>query len=231
VGQPGCSPILIIGFIETDNPEAIRKAVLALQQEVARDPYFHSVPSIRKTAVALHAKDDTPEVRYLFFKALEALPFDAQFVVARKIERVFRNDFQARESEFYDHLMSALFQNVLHRREHNHIYFAKRGSRSRQAPLYEAVKRGVVRCEETWKTKVTASYDVQAQVPSGEPCLSVIDYLNWSVYRAFTTGEMRYYKSVEDKVNLLVDLYDTASYPGSWYSRRNPFDTKKITPL
>jgi len=55
--------------------------------------------------------------------------------------------------------------------------------------------------------------------------------MNWAVYRAFTRGEMRYYRVVEEKVGLLVDLYDTAKYPNSWYSRKNPFDINKITPL
>lgn len=79
--------------------------------------------------------DDLPEIRYRFFKLLATLDFQAQFVVARKIERVFRSSFLAREHAFYDHLVSHLFQNVLHRYQHNLVYFAKRGSRDRQAPL------------------------------------------------------------------------------------------------
>ena len=55
--------------------------------------------------------------------------------------------------------------------------------------------------------------------------------MNWAVYRAFTRGEMRYFRVVEEKVKLLVDLYDTANYPQNWYSRRSPFDTTKVTPL
>jgi hypothetical protein len=59
----------------------------------------------------------------------------------------------------------------------------------------------------------------------------VIDYVNWAVYRAYTRGEMRFYKVIEDKVSLLVDLYDAAKHPDNWYNRRNPFDVEKITPL
>jgi len=231
VGQPGCSPILILGLIETQDPEPIRRAVLELQREVVQDPYFQDVPSIKKTAIAFHAKDDLPEIRYRFFKLLTTLDFQAQFIVARKIERVFRNSFQAKESIFYDHLVSHLFQNLLHRYEHNFIYFAKRGSRDRQAPLSRAIQRGIERFEEKWDTRVTTTFKVQAQTPKGEPCLSVIDYMNWAVYRAFTRGEMRYYRVVEDKVSLLVDLYDITKYPHNWYTRKNPFDIKKITPL
>jgi hypothetical protein len=231
VGQPGCSPILILGLIETQDPAPIRTAVLELQQEVVHDPYLQDFPSIAKTAVAFHAKDDVPEIRYRFFTLLRSLDFKAQFVVARKLERVFRNSFEAKEAAFYDHLVSLLFQNLLHRYDHNLIYFSKRGSRSRQRPLSTAIRRGIDRFERKRGTRVQTTFDVQAQTPKGEPCLSVIDYMNWAVYRAFTTGEMRYYRTVEDKVGLLVDLYDTQNYPNNWYSKRNPFAVNKITPL
>lgn len=231
VGQPGCSPILILGFVETCSPQPLRQAILSLQKEVTRDPYFQGVPSLTKTAIAFHAKDDLPEIRHLFFQLLGTMDFRAQFIVARKIERVFRNSFEAQESAFYDHLITLLFENVIHRYEHNTIYFAKRGSRDRQEPLLQAIQQGVNRFEQKWDYKVTTKLKVQAQTPCGEPCLSIADYMNWAVYRAFTRGEMRFYKAVEEKVSLLVDLYDTNRYPENWYSRRNPFDVTKITPL
>ena len=106
VGSAGCSPILILGFIETQSPQLLRRSILALQHNIVTDPYFQEFPSIAKTAVAFHAKDDIPEVRYQVFKYLANLEFRAQFVVARKIERVFRNSCNAREDEFYDHLIT-----------------------------------------------------------------------------------------------------------------------------
>ncbi len=231
VGQPGCSPILLLGFIETRQPHILRQSVLALQQEIVNDPYFQGVPSLRKTAIAFHAKDDVSEIRYRVYKLLSTLDFKAQFIVARKIERVFRNSFQASQTEFYDHLVSQLFERVLHRYQTNHIYFAKRGSRERQIPLSNAIEQGISRFEQQWEAEVATTITIQAHRPRGEPCLSVIDYMNWAIYRAFTRGEMRYYNTVADKVSLLVDLYDTKSYPNNWYNRRNPFDVKKITPL
>ncbi len=231
VGQEGCSPILVLGFVETQQPELVRQALLHLQQEIVSDPYFEGVPSLTKTGVAFHAKDDLPEIRYRVFKLLAELDLKAQFVVARKIEKVFRNSFHAKENEFYDHLVAQLFTNTLHRFEINDIYFAKRGSRARQAPLLEAIQRGVRNFEQQWQTQITSRVTVQAQTPQGEPCLSAIDYLNWAVYRAFTRGEMRYFRQIEAKVSLLVDLYDTDHYPRNWYNKRNSFDVNKITPL
>ncbi len=195
------------------------------------DSYFRTIPSLRKTAVAFHAKDDVPEIRYLFFKMIATLPVTTQFIVARKIERVFRSSFHAEENLFYDHLVTRLFENVLRRHQSNLIYFAKRGSRDRQVPLSQAIESSVNQFEDKWKTAITSTYQVQAQSPRGEPCLSVIDYMNWAVYRAFTGGDMRFFRAVEERVSLLVDLYDIDKYPGNWYNRRNPFDIQKITPL
>ncbi len=231
VGVGGCSKLLILGFIETADPEPMRASLRILQTQLITDPYFADVPSLKKTGVAFHAKDDLPEIRYEVFKLLAQFNFKAQFVVARKIESVFRNEFQAQENRFYDHLVAQLFQNCLHRSTENRIYFAKRGSRQRQAPLAAAIRHGIGRFEAKWNTSVTTTYTVQAQSPSGEPCLSICDYLNWAVQRGYTRGEMRYYKYVEDKVSLIADIYDGAKYPKNWYNRRNPFHISKITPL
>lgn len=149
----------------------------------------------------------------------------------RWIERVFQSTFHGQENRFYDHLVSLLFENVVHRYTRNLIYFAKRGSSNRQAPLVAAIRAGVKRSEAKYQTTIQTQFNVSAQTPVGEPCLQIADYMNWAVYRAFVKREMRYYKFVEEKVSLLVDLYDTDKYPKNWYNRNNPFDVQKISPL
>jgi hypothetical protein len=119
----------------------------------------------------------------------------------------------------------------LHRFQRNHIFIAARGSKNREQPLTEAVSRGTKRFEEKWNTHVHTYSEVQIHDPSGEPCLSVIDYMNWAVYRAFTRGEMGYFDTVRDRVSLLVDHYDTRNYGKNWYSKKNPFQIEKATPL
>lgn len=131
VGSEGCSPILIMGFIETQTPETLRKELSVLRKEILDDPYFSGIPSLEKTKISFHAKDDCPEVRQAVFRKLRELEFKAQFVVARKIERVFRKTFNSEPTKFYDHLIIKLFENVLHRFNNNKIYFAKRGSKTR----------------------------------------------------------------------------------------------------
>lgn len=143
VGQDGCSPILILGFIEVDDPHPMRVALADLHKELAENPYLDGIPSMKKTNLAFHAKDDCPEVRQAVYGLLRTLNFKAQFIVARKKERVFQSTFHGKEDRFYDHLVTRLFQNVLHRHTENHIYFSKRGSSTRQQPLENAIRTGV----------------------------------------------------------------------------------------
>ncbi|UCE65093.1 MAG: DUF3800 domain-containing protein [Candidatus Zixiibacteriota bacterium] len=235
VGKGGCSPVLIMGFIETLNPTIIRKELVGLRKEIADDPYLSGIPSMDKTKIAFHAKDDCPEVRLAVFRKLRQLEFKAQFIVARKNEDIFRNKFNCEDNQFYDHLITTLFQNVLHRYKISKIYFSKRGSRDRQKPLLNAINGAILRFEKKWKTSIAKDikFSVNAQIPSDETCLQVIDYMNWAVYRAFVNKEMRFYRTVEDKVSLLADIYDEANYANSknWYTRKNPFDCEKISPV
>src|SRR3972149_2760274 len=176
VGKEGCSPILALGFIETSDPYSIRQSLNSLHAQILNDSYLQSIPSIQRTNRSFHAKDDAPEVRYLVYQTLAKLDFKAQFVVARKVERVFRNSFHAKEIEFYDHLVSQLFLNVLHRYTQNRIYFSQRGTRPRQAPLEQAIRRGVATFEARWAIKVQTKIEVAPPTAVGEPCLQVVVY-------------------------------------------------------
>ncbi|MBI2410840.1 MAG: DUF3800 domain-containing protein [Candidatus Kerfeldbacteria bacterium] len=231
VGNEGCSKILLMGFIRTENPEQLRKAVLQLHDEIIKDEYLKSIPSIKKTALAFHAKDDCPEVREKMFKLIRELDFKAEFIVARKIEQVFLNKHNGKEHIFYDDLIIKLFERKLHTAEQNVIYFAVRGNKQRQEPIEDALQTAINVFEEKWGIQNNSEIVVFPQTPSGEPCLQITDYMNWAVQRAFHKGEDRYYKFVEEKVSFLCDVYDFDSYPNNFYNRRNPFSLNKISPL
>lgn len=231
VGREGCSSIVILGFVTTFNPEPIRKAFDKARIEISNDPYLIGIPSLEKSMRAFHAKDDCPEVRQVIFKNIVKLDFSTQFVVARKLEKVFSTSFNRSENKFYDYLVSKLFQHILYQNENNLIYFSKRGSRKRQKPLEEAIRKGIEFFQKDKDRKFEAKFLVQSQTAIGEPCLQLIDYMNWAVYRVFTKGEMRYLNFVKDKVNLIWDIYDEAKYPQNRYDKSNPLDYKKISPL
>ncbi len=84
VGSDGCSKLLIQCLIKTGSPDLIRKKIEAVRIEITDDEYLRSIPSVKKSTIAFHAKDDCPEVREKVFKAIKQMDFKAEFVVARK---------------------------------------------------------------------------------------------------------------------------------------------------
>jgi hypothetical protein len=231
VGKEGCSKILLLGFIRTSVPDSLRKSLHDLRSEIAADKYLSSIPSVKKSLSEFHAKDDCAEVREKVFKTIVSLDFKAEFVVARKLENIFRTRHRSTENIFYDDLISKLFENQLHKANESFIYFSLRGNRVRTANLSNAIQTAKLTFENKWKTKVESDLKIYSQSAAGEPCLQVIDYMNWAVQRVFIKGEDRYYKFVEDKISLLLDIYDFKKYPKNYYTRKNKFDIKEISPL
>lgn len=148
-----------------------------------------------------------------------------------KLRISLKKSHNRKEAEFYDDLVAKLFQNKLHTASLNEIYFAVRGSRDRQKPLEDAIQKAISNFEKKWKVKIDSKINIYPQRPSGEPCLQVVDYINWAVQRAYIKGDMRFYKFIEDKISYLVDIYDTDKYPKNFYNRKNKFDIIKISPL
>lgn len=231
ISKEGVSKLLILGFIKTNDPKMIRKRLEALRGEIGNDRYLSDIPSIGKTLVSFHAKDDCPEVREKVFKTIVDLDFTAEIMVARKIPALFNKRHKRNENEFYDDLVSKLFQNKLHLSKNNEIYFAVRGNRDRQIPLNNAIEKSIKSFESKWNKKIESVVNIYPQSPSGEPCLQVVDYINWAVQRAFVKSDMRFYKFVEGKIKYLVDIYDTKKYPKNFYGSKNRFDINKISPL
>lgn len=230
-GKEGVSKILILGFIKTDDPKLIRKNLAELRKKIGNDKYLEGIPSLRKSLMAFHAKDDCPEVREKVYRTIVGLDFTTEIFVARKIKNIFNKRHHRNENEFYDDLISKLFETKLHLAKHNEIFFAVRGNKTRQLPLEQAIQKAIQKFETKWNKKIESTVKVNPQSPSGEPCLQVIDYINWAVQRAFVKSEMRFYKFIEGKVKYLVDIYDTDRYPKNFYNGRNKFDITKTSPL
>ena len=231
VGSEGCSKILILGLIRTDNPKALRTALAQLKNEIAEDTYLSGVPSITKTLKSFHAKDDVAEVRQKVYSLLKTLDFKAEFIVARKREDVFIKRHKKTESVFYNDLVSKLFENKLHKHEQNIIYYATRANKQRQKPFDDAIRTAINSFEAKCKQEVNSGVVIYPQTPSDEPCLQIIDYMNWAVFRAFTRGEDRFLKFMDTKISYLVDIYDFDKYPKNFYNKQNKFDVNKISPV
>lgn len=227
--ENGSSKILMLGFIRTENPKSIRSAILELNNEIKNDAYLRGIPSIGESVRAFHARGDSPEVKEKFFKRIVNLDFKAEFVVARKIESLFKNKYQGKESLFYNDLIVKLFKDKLHTSQKNIICFSARGNHTRQEPLSQAIAAARFAFEQRWGTKIDTQCIQLAQTPSGEPCLQIIDYMNWAVQRAFIKGDDRYLKFVQKKISFIVDVFDFNKYPRNYYKGKD-FEINKISP-
>jgi hypothetical protein len=76
VGQPGCLPIFILGFIQTYDPRSIRQALGTLREEIrveaANGLAFQTIrpKSLQNSLRAFHAKDDHYHIRDRVFSLL-----------------------------------------------------------------------------------------------------------------------------------------------------------------
>lgn len=230
VGNNGCSPILIIGFICLDDPSNIRKELSKLHTEIQDDEYLKSIPSIIKTNLYFHAKDDCPEVREKVFKLIKKLDFKAEFVVARKKLDIFTKRHKRNEDIFYHEIVSRLFEKKLHNKN-NVIYFSKRGTKTKQNNFSQSIQSAALNFEKKHKIRIKTQTKIYIQTPSDEPCLQIIDYMNWVIYRCYTKKEMRYFEFLKEKISLVFDIYDFDKYPRVFYNKKNIFDIKKTSPL
>lgn len=234
VGRPGCSRILLLGFVRAEKPNPIRESLSELKNQIANDSYLKDIPSIRKTLKAFHAKDDCPEVRMMVYKTLAEQDFAVQVIVARKIERMFRSSYKGNRDRFYQDLVGRLFQNETHKAQFNNICFSKRGNKIQQHTMRAAVQVGAERFRQKWGTDVSTQLNIKTLNSSQDFMLQVVDYANWSVQRAFERGEMRYFNFLREKFELVCDVFDKKNYKGggNFYDRnRNPFEIKKASPL
>lgn len=163
------------------------------------------------------------------------MDFHAQFIVARKVESLFRTKYAFSQAKFYDDLVTKLFKNQLHLAQENSLTFARRGKKARQQALRAAVDKGAEEFRKSFGHEADTKILVETSQPIQEPALQVIDYANWAVQRAFEKGEMRYFEFLRQKIELVWDVFDFDKYAkkeGCVYDRRrNPFDIKKASPL
>ncbi len=205
VGTPGCSRFFILGKLEVDDPVGLGEKLAALRARLIADPYFSGVPSFDpergKTAIAFHAKDDLPEVRYEVFKLLvaegKALRFHA--VVGDK-ERILQEVLRRNESEpgyryqhneLYDGLMRSLFGKFHRLADFFEVCVARRGQSDRNEAMRTAINHaerdftasyGFSRgAEDTWRIVVSAS--------KNEACLQAVDYYLWALQRFYEPRE------------------------------------------
>jgi len=218
VGHEGCSKTFIVGKLDVEDPDVLRRALAQLRADLLADPYFKRVPSMQpergKTALAFHAKDDVAEVRREVFKVLMGLNLRFYAVVRSKAALLDyvrqRNEREAgyryRGDELYDTLVEELFRRYHPFADRLRICFAKRGSRSRTQAFRSAIEKAEARFERQYGTRRSAEVAITASTPPETSGLQAVDYCLWALQRHYERDESRYVELIWDKMVEIDDM-------------------------
>ena len=201
VDSPGCSRFFIPGKLAVAQPESLSTQMTALRQEMLGDPMFAGAesfkPERKRTAVAFHAKDDLPEVRFRVFDLLRRCGDQLRFyaVVCDKLQlhdaeaakRVVQPGYRFNENSVYDSLMRELFGKFHHTADRYEVWVAKRGNTTRN----EAIRAALVRAESDFEAKFgfrrsePATWPIKVQASKDQACLQAVDYFLWALQRFY----------------------------------------------
>jgi len=225
------SKVFIVGYLETGDPNRITKRLRKIRNDIKNDVYLKGIPSVKKSLIHFHAKDDCVEVREKVFKAIYEMDIKVFVVVARKDPGQFRKKFNCKPSKMYEYLVEKLFENRLHLYSEIDIYFSKMGNVVRETNMKTAINQAKTIFENKWSSKNKTKIRVFVQEPSQIMPLQVVDYLLWAVNRVYERKDMRHYNYIKDKIILIQDIFDVKKYPKTYYTPKNPLDIKKMSPI
>ncbi len=251
VGNGKVPRCVMVGLVDLPDPIVAHERLEKLRRALMAEPFFSGVPSMRpeakKTALAFHAKDDLPEVRYEVMKLLPSLNPKAIIGIRRKYPLAMRYkamfESTGRKPKpntiynmVYDDLVAQIFRNKLHSTkkvdvEEIKIVFARRGKSGRQEALRSALDKAKANFEARWGKRPFPPITIDSTYPSESAGLQVVDYYLWAMQRMYEKGQERFYRALEPQYRLTMDLDDKRNRAyGEWYSDSNKLDPRKIWP-
>lgn len=235
--KQGVSKVFILGVAQFyEDLDEVRKNFEELRADLSLDPCLRDIPSLKKSLVAFHAKDDCAAVRREVFKLIKHLKLKVLAVVRRKDSLIEQseNHFnlsgqKITEQMIYEELVSKLFKSQLHRNRKIQITFSSRGSTFSNDSLSDALERSKSLAYSSWGVKADSEILIYNKQPSDSIGLQIIDYLLWSLFQVFNRHDDKYFQLVKNKFSLILDLDDKRiSEYGTHYDKTMPLDLNKI---
>ena len=242
IGKEGNSKFFILGLLQVGDSDSLRKNLDRLRDDIINDPYFKGVPSLDpsrgRTAIAFHAKDDPPEVRYKVFDLLRQRD-DINFfaIVGEKMKTLeyvlsrqkFDPTYHYQPDEMYDFLCRRLFKDRLHLADEYKVIFAQRGNKKRT----QALENQLDIAQECRLQKVPKDQRPKIQVQSGlsnhYAGLQAADYYLWALHRCYEKGEDRFLRNVWKHCKLIVDIHDKRKNDyGEYYTGQKPITADSL---
>jgi hypothetical protein len=232
VGQEGFQPMLNIGMVTMTDKSLVRKSIVDFRQRLLDDPLYNTLPCLRDPQGYLHARSDQIDVRAKFVEFLRQLDgYRVYIVLGRKRLRTFENKHNNNEKEFYFDLVYHLLKDRMDSPEDQYQIFLSAREKSTQKYLGDAISKAVERDNTKRPVPIDIHYQYDIVRSQDTPELSIIDYFLWALQRYILVGEDRYYKALQHKFNLIIDLYDTAHDGSNYYHPSYPFTITMASPF
>lgn len=235
LGHEGCSSYFILGKLDIEDPAVLSTELSQLRTSLIKNPYFKGVPSMNptagKTALAFHAKDDVPEVRWEVFKLLmnhevrfHAVIRDKQELLSHaKQQRKKDPKFRYKPDGLYDYLVKELFKGGWYKGDHFTITFAERGNKGRTGALKNALDEASKEFEQGFGFSNKAEVMIISSSPPKTPGLQAVDYFLWALQRFYERREDRFLELIWPKVAEIHDLdYVEAGRKGVFFRKGKP---------
>ena len=229
VGTVGFKSLLLIGMVKLANKKVTRDAILQFMDELRNDPLYNSLPCItNEKGWYLHASYDNVEVQVKFAEFLRKLEgFEFYCIIGRKRLDIFHKKHNRSETEFYFDLVYHLIQDQLDSEDCFYQVLLAARNKNTQYKLKEAIESALQIDNSKRETPLKIQYNCEIVLSRDTPELSIVDYLLWALQRYIIKGDKRFYKALEAKYNLIIDLYDQDGRKIKYYTLENRFDIKK----
>lgn len=235
-GQPlNTSRTIMLGFLKIKEGQFEQKFD-RFRFDIIDDPIFKTFPSHEKTRQAFHAKDDHIAVKREVFKFIKNLDLSVQVVVRRRSSLVehARSIFENYKRKYshkqlYNDLVTRLFKRNLHKEDCYEVYFSHRGNTTENKAISEALEKAKKNFYDTYGIHSKSDCKIICKHPSEEIGLQLIDYCLWALQRFYEKNEDVYFKMIEDKFKLIVDVDDKRNNAyGEFYTQNNRITLERI---
>lgn len=213
IGTNGVSNYFIIGMLTLNEPiNEVRKKVISLQEEIAKDPYFIEIPSIikkrDKMGYFLHAKDDIPEVRKMAFELIKSINCHFDAVIGRKDYGIYEKKHNGKQAEFYADLLSHLLHGGVIKHEKLVLNIAQRSQCTTHTNLQKGLQKAVSIANYKFPNEPNScQMKFNVQQPTTEPIINIIDYFLWALQRKMERNELRYFNYLDNQIHSVNNLY------------------------
>ncbi|MEO8760332.1 MAG: DUF3800 domain-containing protein [Bacteroidia bacterium] len=218
LGSNGVSKYFIVGMLQVNEPiNELRTKIITLQTKIEQSNFYNKVPSVKKLidkgGFYFHAKNDVPELRKELFDFINIVNCSIGIIVAEKDVSRFTLKHNKKEAEFYAELLSQLIKDKLQNHKRLVLNIAEREGSTAYNNLNTALEKATAIYKHQHPNATdNCNVTFNVQPFSKEPILSITDYLCWAVQRFFEKDEIRFYEYLQEKINLVVDLYGNKFY-------------------